>query len=743
MDDKPAPAHSETEASPAPSLSVAALILGIAALLAFAGPRPQLDNTAQNWLPKRHPGFTAYQSMLTRFGSDEVVTLLVRAQSVPNCLQDIRSLTDFLQKHEAVEQVLSLASLHPEALEVLLDDSLGGFSEANQRRILWQLRGPLSTKLRLFDPDVKQACLFVLLKPGQATVRETLLRDLAPILKQMQAAGSECLMAGHPLVNLELDKAARAVEQKAMPMLVLLSALVLLLSTRSPRLTALIFIPVGLSVFVSDGLLGWFGADSNLIVAIAKPLIFVLTMATGFHLLVAYQLALGQGLEPGPAALKARQSKTLPSVLALMTTAFGFGSLMVSDITPIFRFAWITALSLMLSLPLLLGALPALMARFTTRAEARDPARALTAWPLMKWAQSRPYALLFGSLLLLTAALLCFQRLPVQVHAIKYLSKDNQLRQHHQDLEQNQYPLASLEWIVESERPWHTQRQALGAIAQALQELERDPDVLSHLGLTLVLKEGSFQGSKSTDLPAENLLKEAIEDIANEAPGLIDRDSRSLRISILTNTVGPEETARILKALETACVSKELKGFGLKWHVTGLYPLLIETQQSLLSTLIKSLSSTALLMELTIILFLGSWRLGLIAFLPNILPVAVNIIVMTFLGLPLDVGTAMTAAIAMGIAVDDTLHLLTHWRQHGLERAAHETGRALILSSLVIATGFSSLLLSDFGPTRAFGILCASAMAWALLADLTLLPALLTFMSESATSAVDTEMDDS
>ena len=120
---------------------------------------------------------------------------------------------------------------------------------------------------------------------------------------------------------------------------------------------------------------------------------------------------------------------------------------------------------------------------------------------------------------------------------------------------------------------------------------------------------------------------------------------------------------------------------------------------------------------------LRSIRLGLAAIIPNLLPVGAIFSFMGIFDVPLDLGTAMTAAVALGIAVDDTLHFLVEYRAEGsLEAAAESTGRAIVASSLIVGLGFCSLLSADFGPTRNFGLLCAVAMVVALVGDLVVLP---------------------
>ena len=106
---------------------------------------------------------------------------------------------------------------------------------------------------------------------------------------------------------------------------------------------------------------------------------------------------------------------------------------------------------------------------------------------------------------------------------------------------------------------------------------------------------------------------------------------------------------------------------------------------------------------------------------------------MGWLGISLDLMTITIAAIAMGIAVDDTIHYMhrfqeeqkTHGYEESVKRTHNSVGLAILYTSLLIMTGFSMLSFSDFVPSILFGLLTSMAMALALFTDLCLLPLLL------------------
>ena len=149
---------------------------------------------------------------------------------------------------------------------------------------------------------------------------------------------------------------------------------------------------------------------------------------------------------------------------------------------------------------------------------------------------------------------------------------------------------------------------------------------------------------------------------------------------------------------------------------------------------VSSLFLSFTVIWITVMLLMRSATAGTLAMLPNVFPVVVMLGLMGFTGVFLDIGTAMISAIAMGIGVDDTIHFLSRYRRRraelGEERAAvratmQEVGRPMILTSLILAVGFSILCLSAFQPHLYFGIFAAIAILAALLGDLVLLPALL------------------
>lgn len=709
------------------TLAPGVLTLLAAAGLAFVAPRPTLDNRPAVWFPGTDPHLAAFRTFRARFGGDEALILVVEGGDPLNGLRLARDLTAALEEDEqTVERVTSAASAFPDETEALLDPDLGGLE--NLRFVGGAFQGPLNRTLHLWEQDPARATLLLTLRPGPPEQRRALLARLEPFARRAEAEGSRLRQAGEPLLNLELDRAAREVDEQAMPLLVGVCVLVLLVTTRSLRLSLSLLAPVGLGVFATDGLLGLSGVSGNLIVAIVKPLVFVLFLASGFHLAVAWVDARAAGADPAEAARRAVREKLWPTLLALLTTALGFGSLALSDVPPIRTFGWLAAAAMGLGVPLVLLGLPLLLR--LSAAAAPPPAHSgerlgRLVMRVVQAGQRGAPAWLLGCALVSLLGFLGARQLVPQPRAIEYFPSTLPLRVDHDALAAHGTPLASIEALVSLPAP-------VGSDAALLERLGRftaaggaAPGLHGAVGLPLFLREAVHRTAKVDRLPDPLLAAQILRRQQDALGPFLQDDGRLLRLSFLCDDLDLEGFDAAQAALHAAFEEAFAGVPGARLELTGTYGLLLGTQRALLSTLRESLLSSALLMQLVMILALRSLRLGLAALPPNAVPVAAIFLTMWLGGVPLDVGTSMTAAIALGIAVDGTLHFLHAWRARALEETARSTGRAVVLTALVIGLGFASLISSEFGPTRHFGTLCAVAMAAALLGDLLVLPATL------------------
>jgi uncharacterized protein len=746
-----------------------ALVVFLAlALLAFVAPRPGVDNAPASWFPEDAAGRPTYEALVKAFGGDEVLLIEVSGGDAPGLLQLTKAAEESLAQAPGVKRVLGPFDAFRSQVETLADPELGRGAE---RFVGWVFKGPLNKTMALYDHAAPRARVAAVLVPGSTTERLKLEPVVDAIRERAQREGRAFRVAGQPLVNVELDRAGAEIEQKAMPLLVGVCVVFLLLLTRSPRQTAALLVPVGLVVFASEGLLGLAGVTSNLIVTVVKPLSFVLLLATGAHLLVEQARLVAGGADWGLAAWASARVKRRACLLALGTTALGFGSLATSSVGPIRTFGALSASCLLLGAPALLILLPGILELVgllppqpkseptlepgqepsseepaTGKPESGGKIGRLTA-RIMAGAERRPATWTLVGLIAISLGAWGATRLTSQPHAIRYLSPEHPIRLDYEALDAAGAPLAQVELLIRSQSaPITSEPALLRAVDSFVRQVETLPGTRGAVSLPLLLREAGYRAAKVDDFPADFQLAEIMERQGEVLDPFRAEGGRLLRVSLAIDTLGPEE----LQALEVGVVrafqeQESLVQSGLSLEVTGSYPLLLATQDAVLSTLKQSLLITALLMQIVLVVALRSWRLGLAALIPNAFPVAAVLGTMALTGIPLDIGTSMAAAIALGVAVDDTLHVLCAWQagqaahaetgEDPLEHTARSAGAAILLSSLVVAAGFLAITGAPFSPTRNFGILCATAMLAALLGDLLLLPASLRLVGASRDSA--------
>ena len=174
---------------------------------------------------------------------------------------------------------------------------------------------------------------------------------------------------------------------------------------------------------------------------------------------------------------------------------------------------------------------------------------------------------------------------------------------------------------------------------------------------------------------------------------------------------------------------------GISAKYTGTVPLVYKTQHELIRGLAKSIVSATFLIAFVVVFVLWNVPGGLIAMLPNLFPVVVVFGFMSWMGILVDVGTMMTASVALGVAVDDTMHYLT-WFSDGIARGMtpqqsavwgyKRCATAMTQSTLIAGLGLSAFMFSTFIPTQRFGVLMLVILFAALFGDLIFLPSLLT-----------------
>ena len=212
---------------------------------------------------------------------------------------------------------------------------------------------------------------------------------------------------------------------------------------------------------------------------------------------------------------------------------------------------------------------------------------------------------------------------------------------------------------------------------------------------------------------------------------LITPDARHALMTLRVHWMEANEYAPLERHLNQGI--REYIGASAHVELTGSVYANFEIVSALIENLVKSFATALAVIALLMVLMLGDFKLGIIAMLPNVLPIMVVGGVLGALEIPFDLNTLLVASIAIGIAVDDTIHFFymfhanqpTLGTEGAIAKSFQQTARAVVSTTAVLAIGFSSYAFAEMDTVRRFGLMIASCVVVSLLAELVLTPALL------------------
>ncbi len=715
------------------------LWLGIWALAALAlAPgvtRLERDNSPEAFFLAGSPDVERYHEFVARYGREEGVRLAVAGEALWT-----RAGLEYLARveHEAAQLAGVRAVVGP------FGRHRGAFPDPATTE-------PLELRARLRDSALDRSLGLVAANGELATVllqTEALApaaaRELYARLDRLAReapAGTAAFAVGQRSVEIALDDSTREIDRVFFPILIALAALLLFATFRDLSAVALPFAFVAACELGILGVMGWAGVRVSLIVAVLPPLLFAIALATAVHLLIRCRALESEGLDAAAATRATYREKGRAVVAAALTTAVGFLALAASPVRPVRSLGIWAGLGLLLMLAAAFTLLPALLATVAAHRRAL-PERSLEARlerfgrRLATFSAARPGPVLASYGLLAVIALAGLPRLTVESSALAYLPEDHPVRVRTARLEAAGIGIASVElWIEPSPAAAALDgADALARLVDLAASLAAEPPALAAVSITDVV-DGVAATTPFAALPAASrrpgvlALLRADAAGARTAASFLEPDGRSTRITLFVESVG---YPRLEPLLVSARSEAQRRFPEARIATTGTYPLLLALQRYLLTTVGLALSLTlpALLVALALLLRRASWVARAAA--ASLWPVAAIFGGMGWLGAPLDIATVMVASIALGLVVDNTLHTLANYRERRALLGAREAlvgkvasaAPAYILTGAILAAGFGVCALADFQPTARFGVLSATAIGLAVLADFTLVPAL-------------------
>jgi predicted RND superfamily exporter protein len=590
-------------------------------------------------------------------------------------------------------------------------------------------------------------CPFLVAEDGRTTAIHAELLDeadhpdrreasLDSIVAAAEASGIHPLVAGIPAVRRAYARHIRNDLLRLPPTVAPVLFLLLLLSIRRLLPVVGLLSCVGLAAIWTVGVLALTGGRVTALTAILPSLILVVGVATCVHVVAQFREETFRGAGPTEAARSAVARMALPCGLTALTTAVGFSSLVIAGIEDVRQFGLYSAVGALMAFGLgvpLVGILLSVTDARASRAPTPLPfGGALDA--LARTIVRRPAVGILAGLVPAGLSLVGIAHLKSDTFLLEDLRAGEPIHEAVRVLDRELGGAIGFDLVVRSDHDL-LEPETFRWLERVEREIRATPDVVSTVGpATLIGEAARTLGREEDAARAAPLLLAGLNlrGGGRVARLFLSEDRRSARIGVQPGDIGSVRAVAVRDAV--AAIASRDRPDGVETHEAGLVLFAETVLTRLVREMGKSLAIALAVIFLLMSALFRSLRVGAISMVPNFLPLLVAAGYMGLMGITIRSSIALIFAVALGIAVDDTIHVLTRYlrerragrtNDEAVTAAIRWTGRPVMLTSAVLFAGFLAFLTSSFRATGEFGSISAVTIAAAIVGDLLLLPAML------------------
>lgn len=716
----------------------------------------QTDFNLEGFFPEDSPTIEDYQRLSDEFGRDDnSIGIAFKTVSVfdDSTLRDIQHITERLSDIPNVENVISVANatrlvniegmLQSESY-VNFDADSNLISDESRRALL---QDPFIRDLIINDAATVAAIYLELNEQvNQFVVRRQVIADMKSVLDEFKGV-YEFNIAGIPYfrnIYVEMLNAEIFVFVSISSLLIIGILWLIFGNIRGIVIPILI---VWLTILLTVAIVVLTGGYFEIMSSTIAPILLCVGVADSIHLLTKYQDARSTGMASGPALRETIMILGSATLLTSVTTAIGFGTLATSSVVPMQRFGYYTAAGVIVAFLITIFLLPSILPYFKEKTNAKQAAtkvQHITAKLLNKAYHiviryHKP--IVVGTLLITLLFAYGATSLKVNGKIFDDVDDDHPVMKQSQFFSTELAPQFPLEFVIETNEPSGAFSAELLAEIRAFElHLLSYPDIRKTTSLTTLIEQIHLTLTGESGLPTDRetiaqymLLLELSG--AEGAERLVDFDYSTIRIAANIYDVG---SYRINQIRDELAIWLKDRFIGLEVITTGTSVLVGDITENIVYSLTWSIALAFVLISLLMGWLFRDVKLVLISILPNVIPLMIMAGTMGYLGIDLKPSTAVVFTIAFGIAVDDSIHFLARLRielsrhatmAEALSVTTQRTGRAILLTSIILMIGFGILITSEFTSTLLMGALVTQAIITALLADIFFLPAFLYWLN--------------
>jgi len=710
-------------------------------ILSISGVRLLVVDTGTSaFLDRDSPEWNVYQESLRKFGGDEIVVVAFRGEGPydPRVISEIIEFTSSFEDIAGVRRVDSIASvpivLAKENGSVSLQPALSEYSTSGDvdfENIASLIRMDRIAPRNLLSEDETVFAINVILDSDIDRGREQVVSEIRRRLE-----GRPAWISGVPVFRTEVNSRTRVELAIFVPITLLLVGIVVIGASRRPWAVVVSLGTSGVGVWCLLGAMGFLGTPLSLSTMILPSVLLALGSAYIMHVLSAASDATDViDLERGLLIV------SRPVGLSGLTTAIGFLAMSTVSIEAIRQLGVFGAIGVVVVLTATLSLAPALLTLSLPRT-ATGPIngnlRLGTQRFVMDIVLRNRKVVIVVWILFLSASAVGLSRLQIETDIVLWFSRGTEIRQSFDAIQERLSGITPVNVMVTAptDRTVLT-AEALTSIEGLAQYLEGQPSVGRSISITdpLIQLHSGFEPDSAGVLPTDtNLVSQylLLLDSIDQLRDVLTPDRTSANILLRLRENGSRNIVDVGRKVDEWWSSYGPPGYTAV--TTGVMYEFGRAEEEIAYGQIRGLGLALSAIGVILVVIFRKPLIVFAALIPNLVPLAIAYGIMGLLGIALDAATICIGALALGIAVDDTIHVVSAFdgmvlsgmdEGEAMATAVHQVAPALVYSTAAVAIGFSVLGLSEFVLIRNLGLVTSAMVVVCLISDLSLLPVLL------------------
>ena len=724
------------------------IIIAVIGLTVFLG--SQLKNITINAdiigsLPDNDPVAKLYKNIGSKYGGNDMGMIVLEADDIfkTEVLEHVKQITDSLRITEGISTVTSLTDI----IDIKNVDGGIEIGKLIDEYDLPDTETELdSLKNYVFSKDMYKGS--IISEDGTATLiaftllegvdKQAIGKNIKNIVDALNLP-EKVYYGGVPIMLSDISNLIISDIVWLFPIVFILIALVLFLSFKSARGVVLPLLTAGIAVIWTIGLMVLLGYELNMISSCIP--VILLAVGTAYTIHVLNRINQTYNKDRKQALIEALTYIIIPVVLAAVTTAIGFISFVFGAyLTMIRDFGLFTSIGTLLALLLSIFFVPAIISVFSSpkkknTEQQKEKKNFLSHYilrPFVKLLFKHPkYTLTTWAVLILLSIGGIFL-IKTSVNITSYFKKDNPTRIS-EDIMQKKFG-GSLPVYVLLKGDMQSS-EVLKMMSKTQDYMEQDSNIKTTQSVADLVKQMNDAMGEGLRVPDERAKIEQLwflldgQDIMEQ---LVSDDLDEGIIQSRFASIESETMSDFVKYMNTFILENSTEECTIE--VTGLPHVYEKLNDSLLKSQFSSLLIAIIMILIIVGLILKSFSKGVYATIPIIVTIIVLFGFMGITGIPLDIATVLVASVALGIGVDYSIHVITHFNhslketgeiKKAIENTIMISGKAIIINVVSVGVGFLVLIFSQLTPLQNFGLLVTLSMLGSGLAALTLLPVIL------------------